>query len=355
MSNPCCACLTAVAKHFALLGLAFGLLWIPRLAAGQTPSITGARDLFTGRPAAGGKAWATATLDSASWALGAQATLTVEVRHDVTAGAGGWAFPAWTDSLPGGLEIVRPLGGDTAAAAGPGGEEWIVINRRYLVTAWDTGFAEVPPLPVLFNGDTAWTAPVAYRIAGPDVTPDTPPMPPADLIEVRWTWWELLLRALPWLAAAGAAAALGRWAWKRYRRRQTGTAEAQEAAVALQPHEAALAELARIQREAAWRMGDDKGHHAAVSEVLRRYVEARWGFPALERTTFEIRRGLRALPMREEDRTLLVGVLELADMVKFAKLRTGAEDHERAVLQAIAFVKSTAPAAATSPDPDSAP
>jgi hypothetical protein len=196
---------------------------------------------------------------------------------------------------------------------------------------------------------------VAYRIAGPDVTPDTPPMPPADLIDVRWTWWELLLRALPWLAAAGAAAALGRWAWKRYRRRQTGTAEAQEAAVALQPHEAALTELARIQREAAWRLGDDKGHHAAVSEVLRRYIEARWGFPALERTTFEIRRGLRALSMREEDRTLLVGVLELADMVKFAKLRTGAEDHERAVMQAIAFVKSTAPASTTSPDPDSAP
>ena len=67
LSNPCCACLTAVAKHFALLGLAFGLLWIPRLAAGQTPSITGARDLFTGRPAAGGQAWATAPLDSASW------------------------------------------------------------------------------------------------------------------------------------------------------------------------------------------------------------------------------------------------------------------------------------------------
>jgi len=327
---------------------ACALVGLPRPAAGQTPpSMTGSRDLFTGRPAGGGKAWATAALDSAAWALGAQTTLTVEVRHDVTAGAGGWSFPAWTDSLPGGLEIVRPLGGDTAAAAGPDGAEWIVVHRRFLVTAWDTGHAEVPPLPVLFNGDTAWTAPCAYRIYGPDVTPETPPLPPADLIDVRWTWWERLLRALPWLAAAAAMAGLGWWGWKRYRRRQRVPADRPAEAAVLLPHEAALAALARIQREAAWRMGDDKGHHAAVSDVLRRYIEARWGYPALERTTFEIRRGLGALPLREADRTRLLGVLELADMVKFARLRTGAEDHERAVMHAIAFVTSTAPEAPT--------
>lgn len=345
MSNPCCACLTAVAKGISATLVALGLVSLPLLGMGQTPpSLTGAEPALTGRPAAGGKAWAAAALDSASWALGGQTTLTVTVRHDVTAGAGGWNFPAWTDSLPGGLEIVRPLGGDTSAAPGPDGAEWIVVNRRFLVTAWDTGFAELPPLPVAFNGDTAWTAPLAYRIVGPQVTPDTPPMPPADLIEVRWTWWELLLRALPWLAAAGAVAAAAWWGWKKYLRRAAGAGPKPEAAATVLPHEAALAALERIQREAAWRMGDDKGHHAAVSEVLRRYVEARWGFPALERTTFEIRRGLRALPMREEDRTLLVGVLELADMVKFAKLRTGAEDHERAVIQAIRFVHATAPA-----------
>lgn len=344
MWNRFCACSIAVDKCLAICAVVLCFGGLPRPAAGQTPpSITGTRDVFTGRPAAGGKAWATASLDSAAWALGAQTTLTVEARHDATAGTGGWEFPVWADSLPGGLELVRPLGGDTLRTPGPDGTEWIVVNRRYLVTAWDTGFAELPPLPVVFKGDTAWTAPVAYRIAGPDVTPETPPMPPADLIEVRWTWWERFVRALPWLAAGGALAALGVWGWRRYRRTQGATEEGLAEEAVLLPHDAALAALARIQREAAWRSGDDKGHHAAVSDVLRRYVEARWGFPALERTTFEIRRGLGALPLREADRTLLLGVLDLADMVKFAKLRTAAEDHERAVMHAIAFVKSTAP------------
>lgn len=361
MWNRFCACLTAVDKCLAICAVVLCLGGLPRPAAGQTPpSITGTRDVFTGRPAAGGKAWATASLDSASWALGGHATLTVEVRHALSAGAaggaggaggagdaggaGGWVFPAWADSLPGGLEIVRPLGGDTAAAAGPDGTEWIVVNRRFLVTAWDTGIAELPPLPVVFLGDTAWTAPVAYRIAGPDVTPDTPPMPPAELIEVRWTWWELLLRMWPYGAAAGALAALAWWLIKRYRSRADRPEAAEAPAAELLPHAAALAALERIQREAVWRMGDDKGHHAAISAVLRQYIEARWGFPALERTTLEIRRGLGALPLQEADRTLLLGVLDLADMVKFAKLRTGAEDHERAVLQALRFVHQTAPA-----------
>jgi len=313
-------------------------------AAAQTaPSLTGAQRVPTGRPAADGKAWATAALDSTTWPLGAQVALTIELRNAVAAGAGGWTLPVLADSLPGGLEVVRPLGGDTATVAGDGGD-WTVVQRRFLVTAWDTGFAELPPLPVVFGDDTAWTAAVPYRIVGPDVTPETPPMPPADLIEVRWTWWELLVRWLPWIAAAVALAALALWLIKRYRSRADRAEAAEAPAAELLPHAAALAALERIQREAVWRMGDDKGHHAAISAVLRQYIEARWGFPALERTTLEIRRGLGALPLQEADRTLLLGVLDLADMVKFAKLRTGAEDHERAVLQALRFVHQTAPA-----------
>ena len=348
MSNPCCACLTAVAKvliRCVAVVLAACVAGATLPAAAQTaPSLTGAQRVPTGRPAADGKAWATAALDSTTWPLGAQVALTIELRNAVAARAGGWVLPVLADSLPGGLEVVRPLGGDTATVAGEGGD-WTVVQRRFLVTAWDTGFAELPPLPVVFGDDTAWTAAVPYRIVGPDVTPETPPMPPADLIEVRWTWWELLLRWLPWIAAAVALGFAGRWAWRRYRRRGEDAGKAHvEAEVVRAPHEVALARLERIQREAAWRMGDDKGHHAGISEVLRRYIEEQFGFPALERTTLEIRRGLRSLPLSEEDRTLLLSVLDLADMVKFAKLRTGPEDHERAVAQAIRFVHRTAPA-----------
>ena len=58
-----------------------------------------------------------------------------------------------------------------------------------------------------------------------------------------------------------------------------------------------------------------------ASDVLRHYMEKTLRFPTLDRTTGEIRRSLKHIPLSQADKTDLVRLLVDADLVEFAKVR----------------------------------
>ncbi len=57
---------------------------------------------------------------------------------------------------------------------------------------------------------------------------------------------------------------------------------------ALPPHETAFSELDKLKNSGLLQNGDIKGYYFAMSEIVRRYMEGRFGFPASEWTTQEI-------------------------------------------------------------------
>ena len=88
-------------------------------------------------------------------------------------------------------------------------------------------------------------------------------------------------------AALGLAFFIVRW----WRNRPVEEVVASAPAAPLEPaHIVALRELDRIAKEAVWKQGQVKAHHAAVSDVLRTYFERRYNYPALERSTDELRK-----------------------------------------------------------------
>ncbi|MGB1076408.1 MAG: hypothetical protein ACPGYK_09490 [Flavobacteriales bacterium] len=286
-------------------------------------------------------------LDTAVLAIGDQTEFTLRaIRTPQSSGT--FVFPIFEgDSIPGGLEVLSFLGADTALTVTANDDDAIAVERRWLVTSWDTGFRAIPPVPVVFEGDTLETNALLLQILTPRIEDPNAIAAPAEVIDVEWTFKERVQRALPTvlliLLILGLLAA-GWWAYRKHQNRPRNAAPAATPQVPLEPaHVVALRELESIRVRAVWQRGDEKGHHAATSLTLRTYVERRFGLPALERTTFEIRRGLRGLPMREEERTLLLELLELSDLVKFAKYRALPEEHERIVVRAIHFVESTLP------------
>ena len=83
--------------------------------------------------------------------------------------------------------------------------------------------------------------------------------------------------------------------------------QAPQKKVPLEPaHIVALRELERIEQEAIWKQGQTKAHHAAVSQVIRTYFERRFHYPAMERSTDEIRSGLSHLPLRTSEKELIL-------------------------------------------------
>jgi hypothetical protein len=85
--------------------------------------------------------------------------------------------------------------------------------------------------------------------------------------------------------------------------------------------EIALEELDRIAKAGYVERGELKTHYVEVTETLRRYLEDRYGIPALESTTEELRPRLQEIPLESLIAPRVLAILQEADLVKFAKAR----------------------------------
>jgi hypothetical protein len=100
------------------------------------------------------------------------------------------------------------------------------------------------------------------------------------------------------------------------------------------PHERALLELERLKKKGYLSEGKVKEHYSELSDILRRYLERRFGIEALERTYFEIVGTLKEKDFEPALIKEIDGVLQSADLVKFAKYappRTLADELEAAI------------------------
>jgi hypothetical protein len=255
------------------------------------------------------------------------------------------------DTLPGGWEILEVRPADTALLRFDDGRDAISITRSMRVTTWDSGVVRMPELPFVLAEDTLRSNALLFAVDAPSLGSEGQIANFHDVIDVDWTLAEQLRRALPALLALfafGAAAWFAFTWWKR--RKATATAEAPEPKKPLEPADViALRALRTLQERALWKQGNPKAHHSGISDALRAYLEHRFGITAREQTTTEIARNLRALAISGELAAEFISVLELADLVKFAKYQGEAADHERSIRRAIELVERTRPVAVESP------
>ena len=130
---------------------------------------------------------------------------------------------------------------------------------------------------------------------------------------------------LPWAAALLALAAAAVWLYRRWRRRS----RPETGAPARPPrpaHEVALEALAALEAEGLIERGEIKTWHIRLSDILRVYLEGRFGLDAMEMTTGEVLDGLRGTDADGGAAGDLRQVLDRCDLVKFAKLRPAAAE-----------------------------
>jgi len=160
-------------------------------------------------------------------------------------------------------------------------------------------------------------------------------------------------RALwPWLLAA----ALGALAWEGWRRwksrpRPEGLAAAAEPPPP--PEAAAEKALAELGASQLWERGEHAAFYLRLTDILRAYLEARYGEPASAMTSVEVARLVKS---REPDLKASAAVRELlgrADLVKFARFKPAADEGPRDIQTTLGVVRATTPRAAT-PAPEAA-
>jgi hypothetical protein len=115
--------------------------------------------------------------------------------------------------------------------------------------------------------------------------------------------------------------------WLLFRRRRTQTSE--PVVPSLPAHEQAYDELRRLLAKELVEHGFIKEFYQGVSDILRRYLERRFGLRAPERTTEEFLAELTdADTLNTEQKALLSRFLQHCDLVKFARLEPGPKDIE---------------------------
>jgi hypothetical protein len=129
-----------------------------------------------------------------------------------------------------------------------------------------------------------------------------------------------------------------------YWRKVSGSKEAVK--LHLPPDEIALQEIERLLAENLLGRGEVKLFHLRISDILRQYIENRFGIRAPERTTEEFLMELSAVGSQHNDligihKSLLADFLILCDLVKFAKHEPTIAESEKTVSVCRKFIEET--------------
>jgi hypothetical protein len=282
-------------------------------------------------------------------------------------GGRNWEWPsiAVGDSLARGWEVIELSPLDSSAS--PVLEAGLRRTQTLTIMAWDTGTKVIEPLSLKDSGGVASSTQAALVEVVPMLLEENPaPKPMQGFKAYRWTWWERLIQVLPWILALAVLILGGRWAYRKWKEKETAEAVEETAEVPSEPaHVLALRMLRTVEADAPWTRGEGKEAQAVLSEAVRLHLQGTFGVKALERTTDELSRTLTQSPVRglpEEETQWILALLERSDLVKFAKQDMDGDAHLRVIRESIAWVERTPPlaetaegntASAPSPNPES--
>lgn len=276
-----------------------------------------------------------ARLDSTVLRIGEQAHLSFEVSQQPNQKV---VMPIFSDTINGGLEIVEPYKVDTAKSA----DGQIQVTQRYVVTAFSDSLLYIPSFPFVSNGDTVWSKSLSLKVVQPFKI-DTASTQMADIKPVMnppIDWMKILYIFLGVIAIHGLII-LGMFLYKKYFKKQP-VLDQKSQELLLPAHVVALSHLDKIKQDKAWQQGRSKEYHTELTEVLRAYIERMFNINSMEMTSEEILEQLRFMRMEQKSVYLsLQQILQLADLVKFAKWDATPDEHELSLVNAYLFVNQT--------------
>ena len=238
------------------------------------------------------------------------------------------------------IELVSQPKIDTLKTDSSGTE----LQTTFTFTSFDSGSHVIPLINGYLQNPDGSIDTVTFDAGKLEVTTiqiDTTTYRPFDIKE-QMTYPYTVKEFLPWIAVAVVAVAIIFFfirLWKRWRERRSLFAEP---SIPDSPYIAALKELETIRNERLWQNNQMKLYYTRITDVLRVYIEARFALQAMEKTSAEILHELRSKEIEESEYNSLKELLEVADLVKFAKYVATETENENAIPRAIRFVSTTA-------------
>lgn len=275
------------------------------------------------------------TVDSVGILIGEQAHLRLEVTMPKGARLE-WPTLQPNQYVTPGVEVVAVADGKTVET----GKEQQKACRVYTITSFDESLYALPALPVKVNGKTYRGGTSALKVITVDVDTLHPNQyyPPKDVQDNPFLWSEW--RPFLWLSVLTLALALLVF-YLFVRLRENKPIITKLRIVRHVPaHQRALSAIEKIKTERMQQSEDQKAYYTQLTDTLRKYIQERFGFNAMEMTSSEIIGRLQ----ENGDKKMLDELRELfttADLVKFAKYSTLINENDLNLVNAVNFIDET--------------
>lgn len=276
-----------------------------------------------------------AKIDSLEMVIGQQTDVTVTV----TAKEGDQVefpnFKPLQQIIPG-VEIVES-GPMTTSGKSDGS---CLFQRNYTLTSFDGKLYYLPPFAVKVNGKVYKSKSLALKVLEIDV--DTTNVDkffgPKDVQDNPFSWqeWSVIF----WLSLIMLAMiSITYYLYLRLRDNKPIVAKIR-IIKRLLPHQKAMKEIEAIKADKMVMSENQKEYYTKLTDTLRKYIEERYGFRAMEMTSSEI---IDRLTETQDSQALdeLRLLFNTADLVKFAKYSTLINENDMNLVNAIEFINKT--------------
>ena len=282
-----------------------------------------------------------AAIDSIEMLIGEQVHVTVTATMKEGSKVEFPVFKPMQQIIPG-VEVLK------SNELGVKGKENGFVDRSvvYTLTSFDDTLYYLPPFVVKVDGKPYESKSLALKVLGIEV--DTVHVDqffgPKDVQDnpFQWSDWSLLF----WLSVLMLLLmAVGYYLYLRLRDNKPIITRIR-IVKRLLPHQKAMKEIEQIKADKMQNAENPKEYYTKLTDTLRKYIEDRYGFNAMEMTSSEIIERLeRALnddakaadTMKQELRQLFT----TADLVKFAKYSTLINENDANLVSAIDFINQT--------------
>ena len=257
------------------------------------------------------------------------------------------SIPEFGDSIVG-FRVVD-FGVDPAETDDNG---YQVTRRWYTLESDISGSYVLPAVKIQYGDKTASTSEIFVEITPPGQTKDGEnsegDAPSQDIRDIKGLVPTAGLS--PAVIIGGAVLivilclGLGYYIWQKRRQGKDRTPE-------IEPHILATQDLEKLRASSFLDEDQVKAFHFSLSEIMRRYFEGQFGFPATDRTIEEINRDIHSVTtLNEKDRNDFLAILKETEVVKFADIDPGKEKSLDILDLSENFVNDTKPATEASPE-----
>ena len=288
-----------------------------------------------------------ASIDSTYLMIGDQTDLHLQVTQDASEKV---TMPVFGERLQDGIEIVDKTIVDTLTL--PDGR--LQLNQYLTLTSFKDSLFSIDPIAIASGEDTFWTEPMALNIIQPfEVDSSLAITDIKDIEKAPIWWWGIIRWLLLALGLAGLAVGL-HFLWQWYQKNKKPEEEPVNPELQRPADEVALEKLDEIKATKIWKDGKVKEYQTDLTDVVREYIGRRFDVQSTEKTSDETLRELKPILLKVQSDNVqstrvdgkelfekLSKMLQLADLVKFAKWHTTPDENEQALTTAYEFVNET--------------